>query len=147
MLHKNQRRINSMRLNMKMGMVVSRERLEGERWWWLGVMTNITSGHTGGAPLSIGGTPLCLNRRKRPATTSPPGGCESTPTSIWSRVLCCSNIALLCVQYSSLMLQTCVFEKILPSPSCMTCNHGCILVKNIRAGEAASWTDGWSNLN
>ena len=45
-----------MRLNMKMGMVVSRERLEGERWWWLGVMTNITSGHTGGAPLSIGGT-------------------------------------------------------------------------------------------
>ena len=136
-----------MRLNMKMGMVVSRERLEGERWWWLGVMTNITSGHTGGAPLSIGGTPLCLNRRKRPATTSPPGGCSSTPASIWSRVLCCSNIALLCVQYSSLLLQTCVFEKILPSPSCMTCNHGCILVKNIRAGEAASWTDGWSNLN
>ena len=41
-----------MRLNMKMGMVVSRERLER----WLGVMTNITSGHTGGAPLSIGGT-------------------------------------------------------------------------------------------
>ena len=72
-----------MRLNMKMGMVVSRERLEGERWWWLGVMTNITSGHKGPAhPLAMAERPTASSKKRMPPLLSIP---SHAPTAVGRR--------------------------------------------------------------
>ena len=68
-----------MRLNMKMGMVVSRERLER----WLGVMTNITSGHKGPAhPLAMAERPTASSKKRMPPLLSIP---SHAPTAVGRR--------------------------------------------------------------